>query len=200
MRVFDIAVDRPGLRTIAQPERLGELGAAVGIDGRAGPGPADRDIDGGRIDGVGPERFQMDQDPIARRALAGMDRPHPPRSDVPVGEVGEVEHVAAPVLALDDHARALRVDRDHLGGVAIVPLGPIVSAPFSFLSRLASALIVLPSTARSRPTTSPAAAHRATTCSNSRRCRSQARNRPCRFLEKVDAKKVEARLRAIERP
>ena len=60
------------------------------------------------------------------------------------------------------------------------------SAPFSFFSRLASAMIVLPSTATSSPATSPAAAHRATTCSNSRRCRPQARKRPCRFLEKVE--------------
>jgi hypothetical protein len=42
----------------------------------------------------------MGQDPIARRALAGVDGPHPFQSDVAVGEVSKVEHVAPPILAL----------------------------------------------------------------------------------------------------
>ena len=63
-------VDRSDLRTIAQPEGLGELDAAVGIDGRVPLRSADRDIDGGGIDGVGREALQMRQDPIARRPWA----------------------------------------------------------------------------------------------------------------------------------
>lgn len=47
---------------------------------------------------------------------------------MPVGEVGEVEHLASPVLALDDEARPFRVDRDHLGGLSVEPLGTIVVA------------------------------------------------------------------------
>ena len=40
------------LRPIAQAKCLGEAGAAVGTDRRAGLGPADRDIGGGGIGGV----------------------------------------------------------------------------------------------------------------------------------------------------
>lgn len=70
----------------------------------------------------------MGHDPIARHTLTGMDGPHPSGPDVPVGEVRQIEHVASPIFALDDHARALRVDRDHLGGVPVVPLGTVVIA------------------------------------------------------------------------
>jgi hypothetical protein len=36
--------------------------------------------------------------------------------------------VVPPVPVLDDHARPHGVDRDHLGGVAVMPLGSIVVA------------------------------------------------------------------------
>ena len=36
---------------------------------------------------------------------------------MPVGKVGEVKHLARPVLARDDHARPLGTDRDHLGAL-----------------------------------------------------------------------------------
>ena len=91
---------RHSLRAVTQAEGIGESGAAVGIDGRAGPCSADCDIDGRRIDAVGAKALQMGQDPIARRALGGVDGPHPFQSDVAVGEVGKVEHVAPPILAL----------------------------------------------------------------------------------------------------
>lgn len=122
------AVNSPDLRTIAQPERLSETGAVIGIDCRAGPGSADRDIDGGGVDGVGAERFQVSHDPIARGTLGAVNGPHPPRPDMPVGEMGKVEHVAPPVPALDDHAGACGVDRDHLGRLPVQALGPVVVA------------------------------------------------------------------------
>ena len=61
-------VDRPDLRAIAQPERLGELGAAVGVDRGSFAGAGDGDIGGRCIDGVGAETLQMRHDVIARRA------------------------------------------------------------------------------------------------------------------------------------
>ena len=47
---------------------------------------------------------------------------------MPVGEMGKVEHVAPPVPALDDHAGACGVDRDHLGRLPVQALGPVVVA------------------------------------------------------------------------
>ncbi len=42
--------------------------------------------------------------------------------------MGDVEYVAPPVLALDDHAGPCRVDRDHLGGLSVEPVGAVVVA------------------------------------------------------------------------
>lgn len=47
---------------------------------------------------------------------------------MPVGEVGEVEHLAAPILACNDEARPGVVDRDHLGGLSVEPIRPVVVA------------------------------------------------------------------------
>ncbi len=57
-----------------------------------------------------------------------MDGPHPPRPDMPVGKVAEVEHLARPVLALEHHAGPIGVDRDHLGGLSVELIGAIVVA------------------------------------------------------------------------
>lgn len=70
----------------------------------------------------------MGHDPIARRALAGMDGPHSPRPDMTVGEVSKVEHVAPFVRALDDYARPYGVDHDRLGGLFVAAVGPIIVA------------------------------------------------------------------------
>lgn len=121
-------VDGADLVAIAPAEGFGEVGAVVGIDGRALPGATDRDIDGACVDGVGPERLQVFHDPIAQSSLAGMDGPHSPRPDMPVGEVAKVEHLARPVLALQHQARALWVDRDHPGGLPVEPIGAVVLA------------------------------------------------------------------------
>ncbi len=48
-------VDGADLGAVTDAERLGEVGAAVGIDDRADAGATDRDIDRARIDGVGAE-------------------------------------------------------------------------------------------------------------------------------------------------
>lgn len=45
-----------------------------------------------------------------------------------VGEVGQVEHLSASVLAFDCQAAALGVDRDDVGGVAVQPIGTVAVA------------------------------------------------------------------------
>lgn len=112
-------VDRPDLCAITDAERLGEGSAVVGIDGRAVSGTTDHDIDGACVDSVGAERFEVHQDPIARRPLAGVNGLHPSRPEMPVGEVGEVEHFAPSVLALADRAGSGGGDRDHLGALPL---------------------------------------------------------------------------------
>ena len=70
----------------------------------------------------------MRHDPIACGALGACDSPRPAGSDMPVGEVRQVDHVASAVLALDDHAGALWVDRDDLGDMSVEPIGAVVVA------------------------------------------------------------------------
>lgn len=79
-------VDRPDLRAIAKPKRLGEPGAVVGIDRGAGAGAGDGDIGGAGIDGVGAERLQMGDNMGRRRPLGRMDGADPAGADVAVGE------------------------------------------------------------------------------------------------------------------
>lgn len=81
-------------------------GAAVGVEGGAVARPADSDVGGARIDGVGAVGFEMCEHPIARSTLAGMDGADPAVADVAVGEIGHVERLAASVLARDDETRA----------------------------------------------------------------------------------------------
>lgn len=57
-----------------------------------------------------------------------MDRPHPPRSDVAVGEMGHVEHLAGAVVLLDPEAGPSRIDRDDGCDLAVEALGAIVVA------------------------------------------------------------------------
>ncbi len=57
--------------------------------------------------------------------------------------MGHVEHLAAPVVAGDDHAGAGGVDRDHLGGVAAEATGAVVVA--GELEPVAGAQLVLDS-------------------------------------------------------
>lgn len=116
------------LRAVAQSEGLDEAGPAVGVEGGGLACPADRDIDGSRIDGVGAVGFEVRHDPIARSSLRGMDGADPTGPDVAVGEVVHVEGLAAPVLARDDEAGLCRVDREHLGGMSVEAIGAVVVA------------------------------------------------------------------------
>ena len=43
----------------------------------------------------------MRHDLIGGRALGGVDRPHPPKPDMAIGEAGEAEGFLLPILALD---------------------------------------------------------------------------------------------------
>ncbi|MBA3836776.1 MAG: hypothetical protein C0499_03845 [Zymomonas sp.] len=58
----------PDLRAIAQAERLGELGAAVGLEAGVVAGAGDGDIGGGGIDGVGAGTLQMRHGPRLQQA------------------------------------------------------------------------------------------------------------------------------------
>lgn len=72
-------------RRLARParcradQRLGDAGAAVGVDGRAGAGLADRDIDGRGVHRVGPERLQVGHDAIGGRPLCAVGGADPTR-------------------------------------------------------------------------------------------------------------------------
>lgn len=112
-------VDCAHLAAVAGTERVDEVGAVVRIGGRAVSCATDHNIGGARIDGAGAERLQVDEDAIARRPLSRMDRSHPARPEMPVGEMAHVEHLAPPVLALADRAGPSGVDRDHLGALPL---------------------------------------------------------------------------------
>lgn len=86
-------VDCSDLRAVAQSQRLGELGAAIGVERNVIAGAGDGDVGGGRIDGVGPERLQVGHDAIGGGPLGGMDRPDPSVTEVAIGEAVEVEHL-----------------------------------------------------------------------------------------------------------
>ena len=70
----------------------------------------------------------MGEHPAIGGTLAAMDGADPPVADVAVGEMGHVEHLAAPVVAGDDHAGARGVDRNDLGGSPVEAAGTVVVA------------------------------------------------------------------------
>lgn len=120
-------INSPDLLAIARAEGVGDVEATVGIGGRAGPGPADRDIDGRGIDGIGADAFQMRHDPLAGRARRGVDGADPAMPDVSVGEPGHVECLPGAVVLLDGEAPMVAVDPDDLGGIAVVPVGGAIA-------------------------------------------------------------------------
>src|SRR6202035_1384220 len=86
--------------------------------------------------------------------------------------------VAAPNAASSSTARYSRTAWFAASGVCH-------SLPGTLRCRLASALIMLASTAKPSPPTSPSSMQRSTVVSNTLRSRSLSRKRPCRFFEKV---------------
>jgi len=122
-------IDRPYLHTIAQAECVGEPGAAIGVDRRLLSGPADRDIGGGNIDGVGAEALQMRQPPIAGGTLGGMDSTHPAMADIGIAKPVEVEHLA---LAPSFSTRRLEPSTSTATAMATSPL----SEPARWLLRV----------------------------------------------------------------
>ena len=70
----------------------------------------------------------MRHDPVARRALAGVDGADPAGPYVAIGKVAKVEHLALAIVLLDDNARSLRIDRDDHRGRAIEAVRAVVVA------------------------------------------------------------------------
>src|SRR5271163_2852838 len=99
------------------------------------------------------------------------------------GSAGEINFgttgVAAPNAASSRTARYSRT-------AWFAASGARHSLPGTLRCRLASALIMLASTAKPSPPTSPSAMQRRTVVSNTLRNRSLSRKRPCRFFEKVE--------------
>ena len=62
----------------------------------------------------------MRHDPLARRALRAVDRPHPAMADMPIGEPVHVEGLAGAVVLLNGDVPMVAVDRDHFGGIAVL--------------------------------------------------------------------------------
>lgn len=119
-------VDRADLAAIADTERLGEVGAAIGIDRGPLAGATDRDIGGAGIDGVDAETLQVGDDVGRRGPLGAVDRADPAGADVAIGKMAKVEHLALAIVLLDQDARSLRIDRDDDRGRAVEALGGVV--------------------------------------------------------------------------
>ena len=85
------------------------------------------------------EKTGVTSHPIARCALAAVDRADPAGADVPVGEMAKIEHLALAVVLLDQDVRSLRVDRDDHRGRdveavrAVVVAGELDAVPFAQL-------------------------------------------------------------------
>ena len=120
-------VDRADLRAVPALDRVHQRHAIVGIDGGVGLGAGDGDIGDAGID-VAAERLQMRHHPVAGRALRGMNGLDPAGADVAVSDVGHVEGPTLAGLVADDEQALVGVDRDHLCGAAVDPLGGMVVA------------------------------------------------------------------------
>lgn len=121
-------IDRPDLGTIPQAQHVEQPRTAVGVDRRTAARTAYGDIGSAGIDGVGAERLRVRHDPIARRALAGVDGADPAGTDMAVGEARQVEHLALAVILLDQDARFWWIDRDRHRGCAVEVARTVVSA------------------------------------------------------------------------
>jgi hypothetical protein len=86
----------------------------------------------------------MGHDPIARRPLRAVDRPHPAMSNMAVGELAQVERLAGAVLLGDGDAPMVAVDRDDLGGIAVVAgSGAVVTGELEAVAGAELGLLVL---------------------------------------------------------
>lgn len=120
-------IDRADLGAVAAFDRVHQRQPIVGVDGSERLGPRHGDIGDAGID-VGSERLQMGHDAVTGRALRGVDGLDPTGADVAVGDAGHVERLALAGPGGDDEQAFIGVDRDHLCGAAVDPLGAMVVA------------------------------------------------------------------------
>lgn len=90
-------------------------GGKNGIVSRA----TDGDIDRACIDGVGVEALQVSDDPIARRALGGMDGPRPFRPEMPFLKLSQIS-ISEQQLCISYGVK----QRSHTSVIADLPCGP----------------------------------------------------------------------------